>query len=235
MTAAKQTETASAVASLRRAHRIGQQMLAKYPLNRPLGAQAVEELAALYGLNGERVCGYRRFAAIYTEKELAKLCGLCEKHDRPLGFSLVLILLQIADKTLRRRYERQMIEGGWSVDDLQSHWYQNRRRPKVGRKPKLPESLGGLMVVLEGWCGRWRRLHAGLSAKAGTGPYVCLGDLTPMMRTRIEEVTEALEELEQAVSRQLKALRSDQEKGAMEKASPAPISPEARRRRTSQA
>ena len=204
--------TAAAVADLRKAHEIGSEILEVYPADKPLGSKTIKELADRLGLkNADQVRGFRRFANQYSEKDLNRLCGLCEQYDRVVGFTLVVKIMQIADKAQRRKYERQMIAEGWSYDELQVIRFKTGRRPKVGRHPKLPSTTEQMLVMLEGMCMRWGRLYDALSQSTDSESHIGLKDLTTGVRKQLKAATEAIGTLETAIAHRLKESRAVKE------------------------
>jgi hypothetical protein len=155
---------------------------------------------------------YRRFADPkkgYGPEDLDELLGLCQKHGRALGFTKIGKFLVIRDKRERRKFQRQAIEQGWSLGETEAELFRRRgRRAKVGRRPKIPETTVELLVGLESWCLRWRRLHEDLAGKASAaGEPVRLADLSAGLRKWFVEAAEAIERLEGAVTSELKKTR----------------------------
>ena len=215
---AKRTEisaaTAAAIADLRKAHEIGRAILEEHPGSGPLGSRVIKGLELDFGLNADRVREYRRFAASYTTADLDTLCQRCERHDRALGFRIVVKLMRIGDKKNRGKQEKEVIAGDWSLDDLLSEQFMTARRPKVGRKPKLPSTRDEMLVMLEGMCMRWGRLYDELS-KGDSESHIGLRDLTKAVREQLKAATEAIGELETVVTNRLKKSRATKEqKGA---------------------
>ena len=212
--AAKRTEvtaaTTRAVADLRKCHEIGRAILEEHPGSGPLGSRTIRGLEVDFGLNADRVREYRRFAASYTKNDLDTLCQRCERHDRALGFRIVVKLMRIKSKKSRRKLEEQVIAGNWSLDDLQSEQFKTGRRPEVGRKPKLPSTSDEMLVILEGMCLRWGRLYAELS-KGDSESHIGLKDLTTGVRKQLKAATEAIGTLETAIAHRLKESRAVKE------------------------
>ena len=86
------------------------------------------------------------------------MCALVRRRAVHFGPTHLLRFLTVKDR--RRRYvvARKAVEGRWGVTQLETAISRlHKRRPEVGRKPRVPDDPGQLRLVLEGLCLKWGR------------------------------------------------------------------------------
>jgi hypothetical protein len=113
-------------------------------------------------------------------------------------------LLSVRPKGLRARLQRQAVEGGWTVTELEERMAGRLgRRSAGGQRRRLLEGRVGLLAQLERMCESWRRWRAALG-----GPPDRLRDLPRPVRARLERTTRGLAALQQTAEAALGAART---------------------------
>ena len=114
--------------------------------------------AAKAGYNPDTMKKAWRAAREYTEADIDRLCRLVERHAARFGPSHLIRLMTVKDRARRAALTEAAIEGRWGVTELMTALLRRRRRrPDVGKRPRLPADPAGRLVALEGLCLRWTR------------------------------------------------------------------------------
>lgn len=95
----------------------------------------------------------------YTREELEDFLRQCRRAGYAVGHSFLILLLR-APKKDRPWFQRRMLKERWCFTRLESELLRRYgRRRQGGRARRLPEDVGGLLVMIEGMCEKWRRWH----------------------------------------------------------------------------
>ncbi len=138
-----------AVEGLRYRHARGSELLQEFPVGAEPGdpwparpqyhtgglfdARAIEQ-----GITLQELHLRRRFAFLYTIRELERLC----RYEKPPSWSAVKWLLRVNAREERLELERKAAEKGWTVDELKAELRRRKKSTHAGGRPqKLPRTL----------------------------------------------------------------------------------------------
>jgi uncharacterized protein YjhX (UPF0386 family) len=184
---AKSNNVSTAIRDLKAAYAIGRKIIAKHGPKKELGLKGLRKLAKSHRVGVDRIRKCRQLALGYTQDELKRFCDLSKTSRRPLGLLILIRLLKVEDKDKRIDGVEQAIREGWSLGEVETKLFgQFARRERVGRKPKLPERPEELLVELEAWCMRWRRMYAQLNREDASDPYVHVRNLEQTVQERLK-------------------------------------------------
>lgn len=146
------------IQGLRFRHAHGRQLLIEFPVGVETGKRwprrpqyhtggALELRAVESGITLQELHQRRRFAFLFTDNDLERLC----QHETPLSWSTVKWLLRVDDRKERRQLEQRAARNGWTATELKA---ERRRWKEIfhagGRPPKLPETFPtGLEAVAD--------------------------------------------------------------------------------------
>jgi hypothetical protein len=201
-------EVAAAIAALQDYHARGGQLLRDFPVGTP-----VQEDAQRQGMNIDYLRAMRKFGDKkrgYTVAELKKLCGRCRKYHRALGFSYVVRFLSISDRTKRGRFERDVIQRGWSCARMDMELLARfGRQRQSGRTVQDVRTVSELLVTLESRCIQWSRLERQLLKWSGKGARPVKWSKVPAnVRGQFLAVANSAKELQRIVASRLQRSRS---------------------------
>src|SRR5262249_33449602 len=127
----------------------------------------IETEAERRGINPDTIRKARQFASAagYTRQEMRELCALIERvqPDQPpekaiVGKTHVLRLLTVKPKSVRRMVQRETVEQGWSLAELDAELMKRfGPRRQAGRRRRIPSETADVMTQAEGMCETWRR------------------------------------------------------------------------------
>jgi hypothetical protein len=202
--AATVAEIRLAVAQLEEYHRLGARLLKQYPPGRKHDKEAQRLEAAEAGMEPIKVFQIRNFADPkkgYSSEELKTLTDLCWQHKCALGFTFVLKFLTIRDKKKRAKFQRDAIKGHWGLHTVdQKRGNFQSRRPRVGRKPAVPDTLDDLYAALQSRALYWGRLKTELQKKpAPNSSRLRWSEVPKTIRDVLDDAVAAMEKLEAAL------------------------------------
>jgi hypothetical protein len=195
----------AAVRNLRDMHRLGQELLSKYPIGQTSGQRAMQTEAAARNTNTDKLFKARVFADAtrgYSPMELQRLCDACKRHRRALGFGFIVRLLTVRNKLERSKLQRQVIVERRSLSQLKSeltsrygHRRQAGKRPKIGSVADLVSEMGTRAI----WWRRVRRLLRPEPEHKAPRWHLTLAQLPEDIQRPFVAAAKALKRLEDAV------------------------------------
>ena len=215
---ATKQEVRAAVEELRRFHRIGTEILKGYGRRVAPSRDETNVMDGIrdrYELKAHMVRAVRRFADPeqgYTKPELDELCELCLSEQRNptslvVGLTLVRQLLTIASKSKRKKFQRQVIKHGWTHTRTKAE-LTNRfgflRHRSGGRRPYIPDNVGGMLLQIDDTITAWRRWFDRLSGEDDglKGREVRLSDLAPRLKAELRKLDKAFNSVQVEVNRE---------------------------------
>lgn len=146
--------------TIRDFHALGQRVLDATPSDGKRHRGIVEQFVAP-GLSAPAVFKARRFAVLYSQADVDRLCARQLPDGRRLGVGHVFELLQVPDSSTRLLLEKQAAAEGWSSRRLRTERLLLRggrgKASHGGRKPKLPGRRQELLQQLEERSQKWVR------------------------------------------------------------------------------
>jgi hypothetical protein len=192
-------------------HALGQRVLDAAPQDGVRRKGVIEQFVEP-GVSAAAVFKARRFAALYNQSELGRLCKRRLPDGRPLGIAHVFELLQVADPETRLRLEQLAETEGWSSRRLRTERLLRASSGKAGhggRKPRLPRSHQELLQLLEERGQKWVRWAQAIldasATEAGAVPPPTKPSalrVSRRLRSALTSVNEAFERLNQLVHEQ---------------------------------
>ena len=134
------------IGDLEKHYRIGADFIREMRRRRLKASLLIAAFAEVRGYSADTVRKDRRFAAMFSPRELAAICR--PKRGIPPRLEVIYMLLQIRDRRTRKRLLRKAITHDWR----RSHLEQNMpagSRPGNSRgagRPALAESKPGLFI-----------------------------------------------------------------------------------------
>lgn len=196
-TRATEAQIEAVRAKLREDHRLGKRIRKEYGQGVNWQKQ-MDEDRAQYGRRPFELRTLYKFADPedgYTEAELDELCRECQhlRQKRTVGLTAVRHLLTIKDRSKRRKFQSMMIRGGWSdqqtVAELKRHV---RPRWKGGRKPRVAEDVGGLLLQIESFVNNWCNWFDWLQEGDNERVKVRLSELDRELQTLVREMDDKI-------------------------------------------
>lgn len=137
-----------------------------------LEPNAYKEAGAKYGAGPEKARKMVSFAKKYTQRDLNQLIAICEKHQRVIGFDLIVQLLSVDDKSVRKQLQIDAAKEKWAKDRLRQVMKLRRATPAMrenkkgqlfdptrrGKHPKAIGSIDALVGELLSDAAKWSRL-----------------------------------------------------------------------------
>jgi len=157
-------------------------------------AKTFKQEAQTLDISVDTAAKMRRLAEEYSADQIASLCNLVLRHNSPFSGTHLLILLRVEDRQQRDALTKQAIREGWSTSRLERviQAAKGKRRPHVGRKPRMPAdpveallTLDALCLKFNGWCD------------------LVLGILPRKVHAPVKAATKAIEEVRSVVAEQL--------------------------------
>ena len=194
-------------ATLRRYYELGQRANATGPDGTPKQPEPLKDLAAEAGVQEDTIRKALKFATTYTAGDLEELLALRGADGEPMNWYRVRVLLQVKDKSLRSKLQREAVEKGWSRRDLwaavQSR--QGGKKSPGGRRFSVPDSpqqvLGRLTELSESWLRFYQDVgeEGGLAEKLRTAKRQ--GKRTAGLKHAVREAVDRLHALQEAASK----------------------------------
>lgn len=136
---------------------------------RPRGSY--RQLAEKHGISEDKARKLEKFSACYSQKELDELIATCERHDRVIGFDMIIQLLPVRNKKLRKKLQVQAAREKWAKTRLrqeikrllatpllkQKNEDQFAKLPGRGKLPKFLISQEALIAQLVEDAAKWHR------------------------------------------------------------------------------
>jgi hypothetical protein len=154
-------EVLKAIQGLRDGYKVGLILLKKGILGSQSEGTGITALAAKHGYYPEAGRKLRKFARLYTAKDVDDLCKLCRKHQSAFGVSQVYLLLPIGNRRDRLAFQQTAVINRWGNTRLR-HELRRRfgREPaKRGRKPQRPRDATDAVLQLFQMSFRFVRWH----------------------------------------------------------------------------
>ena len=173
-----------AVRNIRRFHQLGRDLPARPPGGRSrretYGLGLMKAEAESRGVNEDTARKARAFADRvegYSRQEVNDLCRLLKTiqpgQDRGLAVfspTHVIRLLSVRGKKRRAALQREAVEKGWSVSELEAAIAERfGTRRQGGRRRRIPAGGTPFLAQLELMCESWRRWQAEPSRDVGEG------------------------------------------------------------------
>jgi hypothetical protein len=149
----------------------------------------------------------RRFAELYDEKALEKLCALGQKSGRPISPIQAVLLTRLTSRKQRDALAQKCASKAWSVRRLDREIQLLRPRRKYGGQRFMPPtSIDEALVTAEQMAERWVRwIRVLRSAKKNAKQHsVKLSELPRPVRRSLTAITREAELLSAVIEQQLK-------------------------------
>jgi hypothetical protein len=204
---ATRDDVEAAIAEITDYHKQGQ-LACTLPVGGPGSRQVktIKDLARRVGCNETKVRKAWQFARRYTGDALDELCRSLRRHRPHFGTAHVGILVTVPDRRTRKELQRGCVREDWSARWLQFQvWNRLGLRRQGGRRPRVDGEAEPLLRRLDALAGTWLRL---CDAAGGHRPEVrggrsVLQKLPGAMKWHVEQVTDAMRELREAVADRL--------------------------------
>jgi hypothetical protein len=193
-------QIALAIEAIREFHRLGLRELQVRP-GRAMDSDREVRLRSLaLSLNEDVYRKARQFADPergYTAEELEILFKDFTRYRSCLSRTHILRLMAIHEKRRRRTMVIRTLKEGWSVQRLQAEIVGTYgRRRAGGRRPRIANETGQLLVQLDLFCLRWRKWTEGLSRAPDRGGEPRATMLPDDVLARVRDVSRAMRRLE---------------------------------------
>jgi len=170
-------------------HALGQRVLATTPSDGKRHRGIIEQFVEP-GLSAPTVFKAKRFATLYSQAELERLCARQLPDGRQLGVGHVFQLLQVADTKTRLMLEKQAAAEGWSSRRLRTERLLLRgsrgKASQGGRKPSLPSSHQELLQQLEERSEKWMRWTRAILEASSSRPKALPGRRRKSTKLRVK-------------------------------------------------
>lgn len=240
MTSTRREQVAATIQQIKDFYDVGRQLPPKQPHGEVLGQHIIDGEAARLGMNPDTVRKARQFAdpeAGYAREELDELCRLIrdvqtkQSTEKSIFGRTNLVRLLTVPRHRRAAFQREAVENGWSVRELEAEIARRfGTRRAGGRRRRTPHDTAELLTQIEHMAETWRRWQAELDRLLEDEERKALpGTIEQQLRA----IGPAMRSLQETVLTELQTIRPSRQARELPEADAAAQGERQPRRRTS--